>query len=297
MTQVRKRPYWKTAGLSALLVVSWAGAFVIQKWGLQTGKPLWLALGRAAFAALPFLCIPSVIKAIVSSSWSTHRLGLALATTNVALFFPLQLVGLEELKAGIGAALVYLQPVLSTVAAHWLYNEQLSRRRAIGVACALAGVIVIGFREAAIGALAGVLIMVAAAFAWSAGSLLVKVASSRDLLPILGMQNLYGFVLLLPIVPVVEELPALDTRYFVTIIYSGIVASALGWLVLAILLRDHEVGVVSSIIFLVPAVAAVLGIVVLNERFTWYLLSGLGLVILGLKLVTSTGRPDSSPGL
>lgn len=279
-----------TAALAGLLTVVWALAFVVQTWGLGAAGPLWLALGRAGFAVVPFLALPSVVRAVITGSWEMHRLALALGVTNVAAFLPLQLAGLDRVGAGVGATIIYTQPVLVLLGAYWAFGEPLSPRRVIGSVSAFAGVVVIGVREAAFGSLAGVLLLLGAALVWTGGSLFLKEASRRDLLPLLALQNLYGFLLLLPFVLAFEEPPSLSSTYVLTILYNGVVASALGWLILAVLMRRHEVGVVSSFIFVVPALAALLGIVFLDEAFTWAFFAGLLLVVIGIRLVVTTGR-------
>ena len=279
-----------TAALAGLLTVIWALAFVVQTWGLGAAGPLWLALGRAGFAVVPFLALPFVVRAVLAGPWEMHRLALALGVTNVAAFLPLQLAGLDRVGAGVGATIIYTQPVLVLLGAYWVFGEPLSSRRVIGSVSAFAGVVVIGVREAAVGSLVGVLLLLGAALVWTAGSLFLKEASRRDLLPILALQNLYGFLLLLPFVLAFEAPPPLSSTYVLTILYNGVVASALGWLILAVLMRRHEVGVVSSFIFVVPALAALLGIVFLDEAFTWAFFAGLLLVVIGIRLVVTTGR-------
>ena len=279
-----------TAALASLLTVFWALAFVVQTWGLGAAGPLWLALGRAGFAVVPFLVLPFVVRAVVTGSWEMHRLALALGATNVAAFLPLQLAGLDRVGAGVGAAIIYTQPVLVLLGAYWAFGEPLSPRRVVGSLSAFAGVVVISVREAAFGSLVGVLFLLGAVLAWAAGTLFLKEASRRDLLPLLALQNLYGFALLLPFVVAFEDPPPLSSTYVLTILYSGVVASALGWLILAVLMRRREVGVVSSFIFVVPALTALLGIVFLDEAFTWPFFVGLLLVILGIRLVVTTER-------
>ncbi len=279
-----------TAALASLLTVFWALAFVVQTWGLAESGPLWLALGRAGFAVVPFLALPFVVRAVIAGSREMHRLAFALGVTNVAAFLPLQLAGLDRVGAGVGATVIYVQPVLVLLGAYWVFGEPLSRRRVIGIASAFAGVVVIGVRAAAFGSLVGVLLLLGAAVLWTAGSLFLKEASRRDLLPLLALQNLYGFLLLVPFVVVFEDPPPLSSTYVLTILYNGVVASALGWLILAVLMRRHDVGVVSSFIFVVPALAALLGIVLLDESFRWPFFMGLLLVVLGIRLVLTTDR-------
>ena len=282
-----------TAALASLLTVLWALAFVVQTWGLGEAGPLWLALGRAGFAVVPFLALPFVLRAVIAGSREMHRLALALGITNVAAFLPLQLAGLDRVGAGVGATIIYTQPVLVLLGAYWAFGEPLSRRRVIGSVSAFAGVIVIGIREAALGSVIGVLFLLGAALVWTAGSLFLKEASRRDVLPLLALQNLYGFLLLVPFVVAFEDPPPLSSTYVLTILYNGLIASALGWLILAVLMRRHEVGVVSSFIFVVPALAAALGIVFLDEDFTWPFFAGLVLVIVGIRLVVTTDRSRS----
>jgi drug/metabolite transporter (DMT)-like permease len=77
----------------------------------------------------------------------------------------------------------------------------------------------------------------------------------------------------------------------------GVVCTALAFLVFAALI--DEVGPVRAtvITYFYPAVAAVLGVLVLHEDFSPAMAIGFALVILGSTLATRTSRPAEAPRL
>jgi drug/metabolite transporter (DMT)-like permease len=89
------------------------------------------------------------------------------------------------------------------------------------------------------------------------------------------------------------ELPAVlpSTNVVLSVVVLGVVCSAAAFLLFAALI--DEIGPVRAtvITYVNPAVAAVLGVVVLQESFTIPMGIGFGLVILGSTLATRPSRP------
>jgi drug/metabolite transporter (DMT)-like permease len=80
-----------------------------------------------------------------------------------------------------------------------------------------------------------------------------------------------------------------------SIVILAVICTAAAFILFAALI--DEIGPVRStvITYINPAVAAVLGVLVLNETFTIPMGIGFALVILGSTLATRTSRPASAP--
>jgi drug/metabolite transporter (DMT)-like permease len=102
---------------------------------------------------------------------------------------------------------------------------------------------------------------------------------------------------LLYLVPAVAEWPITppSTDALVSLALLGVVCTALAFVVFAALIG--EIGPVRAtvITYVNPAVATVLGIVILDEQLTLGLIVGFVLVLLGSFLATRPGRPTGLP--
>jgi drug/metabolite transporter (DMT)-like permease len=72
----------------------------------------------------------------------------------------------------------------------------------------------------------------------------------------------------------------------------GVVATAIAFLIFFALVAEVGPSRMTVITFLNPAVAVMLGVIVLSEPITWGLVVGFPLVLLGSYLAT---RPDRNP--
>jgi drug/metabolite transporter (DMT)-like permease len=276
--------------LTTFLCVVWGLTFVVQKVGLRYAPPLWFATGRAALAAMVLL--PGLFR-LRHVGIRGHALAAVLGLTNVAGFLGFQLVGLDYVSAGTAATIIYTQPLLVIIGARVFLSEPVLPRRLIGALIGVAGVGVVGIGEAAGGSLAGVALLVVSASSWATGTLILKLATSRPLISMVGLQNLYGVVPLAAVAAAVEPVPSLTSQLVWTLLYAGIVASAVGWLVLALLLRRGEAGAVASSLFSVPLLGAFFGVVLLDEPLRPALFIGVLLVAAGIRLAASEQRRGS----
>ena len=74
-----------------------------------------------------------------------------------------------------------------------------------------------------------------------------------------------------------------------TVLYAGVGGSAAAWLIWTLLLARGEAGVISTWLFTVPVLAAVLGVLVLGEPLSARLVLGVALVAVGVRLVAERG--------
>jgi drug/metabolite transporter (DMT)-like permease len=273
----------QTAVLTALLSVVFALAFPVQKAGLRGVDALWFAAGRATVAAVvlaPFLR-PSFRFTV-----REHLLAAALGLSNISAFIGFQVAGLKLIGAGPAAALVFTQPVLVLMLARVVLRTRLTRRRVLGALVGLAGVTVVATREFVVGSPVGVLLLLLAALAWAAGTVLLKLAASKPLLPLLALQTLYGAVPLIAIALVAAPVPLLSTRLALSLLYVGAAVTSGGWIVFALLVRRGDAGSVSSRLYFVPVLGALFSTLFLSEPLRPTLVIGAVIVGAGVRLVT-----------
>jgi O-acetylserine/cysteine efflux transporter len=271
-----------TAALAAALCLIWALTFIAQRTALREAPPLWIAAGRTTLGALALA--PALRPLGRRGWWIAAGLGL----TNVVGFVGLQLVGLKAIGAGPAAAIIYTQPVLVAVGAHLLLGERLTRARTAGALLGFAGVAVVSAHEVSAASPGAVAALLGAAACWAAGTLGTRATPEQPVLAVVAAQHALAAPALLALAAATEPAPALSARLALAVLFAGVGGAAGGQLLYTLLLRRGEASVVAAWMFSVPIVAAVLGVLLLDEPLRAALVAGLVLVSLGVRLASTS---------
>ena len=281
------------AALATVLI--WAGFILVSRLGGKSALTGWdivaLRLGTASLVLLPFsLNMPS-------GTWTDRRLW-ALALIGGLLFLMLAYAGFKLAPAAHGGILMPgLQPFLVTALAWWWLGARPPRQRllalipiALGVVC-VAVPVVAGLGHGP-STLPGDLLLLTASVAWAAYSVLVKkwvydpwlltrfvaLASALVFLPI--------YVLFLP-----KGLDQVPTSMLVLqALYQGI-----GPTIVAMILFLKAVSILGAertgaLVALVPVLAGLGAVPLLDEPLTPWLVAGLALVSGGAWLASRPVR-------
>ena len=253
---------------------------------------MWVAAGRASVAALVLLPLAPRLGTL-----GRRGIGItfALGGLNQCLFVGLQVAGLKTVQAGPAAALIYLQPVLVVLGSGPILGERLTRRRIVGALLGFAGVAIVGLHQSAAASAGGVVLLLVAAVSWSAGALITS-ATDQPIIPLVVGQHLVGAPLLVGVAALTEPFPALSTQFVLCVLFAGVCGSAMAWMLWSLLMRRGEASVVSTWLFAVPILAAVLGVVLLDEPVSLALAVGIVLVAVAVRLAaTPAGGPSRRP--
>jgi O-acetylserine/cysteine efflux transporter len=282
-----------TRVLAVVLCVTWGLMFVVQRLALEVAPPLWVAAGRAAIGAVTLLPFAGRLRDL-----GRRGLGVAvvLGVTNQFGFLGLQVAGLRTVEAGPAAAIIYLQPVLVVVASSPLLGERLTARRLAGALLGFAGVAVVGLHQSAGASAGGVLLLLAAAVSWTVGAVVTS-AAGEPIVPLVVGQHAIGAPLLVATAALAEPFPPLTTKLVLCILFAGVCGSAMAWMLWSMLMRRGEAGVVSTWLFAVPVLAAILGVLLLGEPVSLALAIGIALVAAAVRLAAASGaRPADRSG-
>jgi drug/metabolite transporter (DMT)-like permease len=277
----------ETRLLAVLLCALWGTQFVVQRLALEDAAPLWVGAGRATVAAVVLLVIAGRLRGIGRRGVATI---LVLGLVNQTAFVAFQVAGLRTVGAGPAAAIIYLQPVLVLLAAGPFLGERLTARKAVASLLGFAGVAIVGLHQASAASVAGVLFLLGASVSWAVGALVTS-AAEQPIVPLVVGQHLVGAPLLLTAAAVAEPLPDVTAQLAWCVLYAGAGGSALAWMLWSALLRRGDAGVVSTWLFAVPVLAALLGVVLLGEPLSVELGAGIALVAVAVRLAAAGGVP------
>lgn len=281
--------------LALLVVFIWALNIIVIKFGVAEMPPLMLVTLR--FALVAVLLVPFYPVA-------RHHLPflLLLSVTFGTLHFALLFVGLEQAEAGTGAILVQMGTPFATLLAVAVLKESLGTKRLFGLLLSFAGVVVLAGGPTLPAALPTAMLLTGA-LAWATSQLLIK--RGPDLSPM----ALAGWVALLATPQVAlgswwleqDQWQALTSASWLawgTVFYTAVMSSIVAYGIWYGLLRRHPVSSVVPMMLLVPVLAVILGVLLMNDSLGPHKLIGGGLVVAGIGLIViqrKASRTQSDP--
>ena len=271
-----------------MFVLLWATGFVGAKLGLPYAPPL-------KFLLLRFAVVIVLMTALALATRATWPRGIRIAHVSTAgvllqggylggVFVAISL----GMSAGLAALIVSTQPILTAFVSR-LGGERLAPRQWAGLALGLIGVAMVVSNKIGIAGLgvAAVTAGVLALLSITAGTLYQKKhCGDEDLRTQSVVQFIAAGVVLLPLSM------AFESR---AIVWSGELIFAIAWLVivlsfgatslLLLLIRRGAATAVSSLMYLVPPVTALLAYLMFAEKLTLFAVAGMLVAVAGVALV------------
>ncbi|MER7474348.1 EamA family transporter [Micromonospora sp. NPDC000018] len=278
--------------MTALAPAIWGSTYLVTTELLPPQRPLLAAVVRALPAGL---LLVAVTRQLPKGAWWWRAA--VLGALNIGFFFALLFVAAYRLPGGVAATVGAVQPLLVAALSAGLLGDRLTLRTVFAGAAGVAGVGLLVLRADARLDGVGVLAALGGAVVMAAGVVLSKRWSSpAPLLATTGWQLAAGGLLLLPVAALVEgPPPALTTGNLVGYAYLTFVGSALAYALWFRGIRALPPTTVTFLGLLSPLVATALGWLVLAQELTPAQLLG-GLVVLAAIVVQSRGaRPVPSP--
>jgi len=279
------------AGLAVLVMVVWGFNFVAAKWGLVELPPILLMalrFGLTAVLLLPFVRCPRDKLASV----------FVLSMTLGCLHFSLMFTGLSRVDASVAAIAIQIQVPFSALLAAVFFGDRLGWRRALGMAVAFAGVVLLAGEPRVSSDLAALALIVAGAFVWSVSNIQIKQIGRINGFALNAYLGLFAAPQLLLVSLILEHdqmaaLAAADWRALVSIAYMAIAVTIISYALWYKLLRRYPVNVVMPLTLLVPIVGVASGVVFLGDPLTWHTMLGGLATLVGVGIIV-VRRPQLS---
>ncbi len=276
-----------------ILTLVWGCNWPILKIGVTELAPLTFRASSLVFAAIGLLLVAKFSGHSIRIPRPLWGKVVLLALFNIAGWNGFILFGVLNMPAGRSAILAYTMPIWAVLFGMGLLHEPLSKRKIVGLALGLCGMIVLlgddlrNLQRAPVGAL----FILAAAVTWAFGTVLL-----RRWKPPIPQATLTGWMMFLGWIPIVLCVPFFDphplhslatmsgTAWF-AILYNIFLAGTLAhwaWFKMA---RTLPVAVSSLSSLPVPVVGVLSGMLFLGERPGWSEFIALGLVLASLAAV------------
>ena len=277
--------------------VIWGIPYLFIKVAVDDGvPPVFVAWSRMVLGAavLGLLAARAGVLGQVRGRW---RWVAAYGVVELAIPFPLIAIGEQHVSSSLAAILVATVPLfVALLALRFDHEERADARRMAGLVIGLGGVVVLmgidvaGRTDELLGALAVLL----AALGYAAGPMVLKrKLGAIDPRALMCASLVVAAGALTPFVAAAppSEVPSADG--LASLVVLGVVCTALGLVVFAVLIREVGPGRGAVITYVNPLIAVALGVALLGERPGAGAVAGLLLILAGSWLGTG---PSGSSG-
>jgi drug/metabolite transporter (DMT)-like permease len=279
--------------LFAAMCVIWGVPYLLIRVAVEEISPATLVLARTTIAALILLPIAAARGELrqVLPYW---RPVLIFALVEIAVPWVLLGAAEQEISSSLTALLIAAVPLIGAVIARTTGNrERLGAESIVGLLVGLAGVAaIVGVNAEGAGPVPITEVLLVAV-CYAVGPVILQRHLAH--LPALGVITASLAVTAVAYVPIAAfsfptEMPSAEVVW--SVLGLAVVCTALAFLLFFALIA--EVGPVRAtvITYVNPAVAAVLGVLVLDEEFTVGMTIGFALVLIGSALATRPSKPS-----
>lgn len=270
-----------------------ASGYVVAKYGLPYAEPL-------TFLCLRYLGVIVFMLALtigMRAPWPRREAWLPIAIAGI-LMQAGYLGGVWcavklGMPAGVAALIVNTQPILTAILGPMI-GERVQGKQWLGLAFGIAGVGLVVANKISVVGLSGISVVLAlmALLSMTVGTLYQKkTCPSFDVRTGQVIQFSASLLVTLPFALALETHQISWTpQFFAAMAWSVFVLSGVGISVLFVMIRHGEATKVTSYMYLVPAVTAIMAWLMFGERFTLTAIIGMLIALAGVALVVRPVR-------
>ncbi|HLH91548.1 MAG TPA: EamA family transporter [Xanthobacteraceae bacterium] len=271
--------------LAVLVSVIWGFSYVTYRFGLESFSAAQLSAARFLLAcvAIAFVPRPKV-------SWAVMLvIGLVMFAGQ---FLLLMLAYTLDMPAGLGSVTQQTQAVFTIAFAAIFMREFPTLRQGIGMAVAMAGLVLIGFTIGGDLKPAALALALAAATSWAIGNIVVKSVRHAPAFALMAWCSPIAVVPLLayswafdPQPSFLQALAHASWLSLAVVAYLAIASTLVGYAMWGHLLQRHPASVVAPFALLSPATGILASALILGEQFSPLRVAGMALIMLGLAII------------
>jgi drug/metabolite transporter (DMT)-like permease len=273
--------------LIVILSILWGGSFFFVALALQGFPPLTIVWARVGIASA-LLALAMRLRGLAFPARKAWPALLVMGVLNNALPFTCFVVAQGQITGALASILNATTPLFTVLVAHFLtQDERLTPAKALGLGFGFAGVVVMMTGAEWGGALLGKGLCLLAALSYGLAGVWGRRFRKMQVAPLataFGMVT-SAFVLLAPIVLWHDRPWALTppgTVPLLAVLGLGGFSTALAYILFFRVLASAGPTKLSTVTFLVPVSATILGVGILGEQLLPQHLAGFALIALGL---------------
>ncbi len=291
----------RSLALLAVLSAILSSSFLFIKIGVETVPPLTMAVGRVVLASLFLYAFLRLRRQSLPSGGRLWVMFMGLAILGNGLPFFLIAWGEERIDSGLAAILMAVMPLATVILTHFFTaDERAGVAKVLGVAVGLAGVAFLFGTEALRGLGGDVwrqLAVAGAALSYAAAATLARRLPSLTPVVRTTAVMLCGSLVMIPLALVFERPWTLapSPESLASIVYLGLVPTAVGSIIYFRLISDTGATFVSFINYLIPVLGVLWGFLFLGERVSAQALVSMAAILAGIAIATLQRRRAPPP--
>jgi drug/metabolite transporter (DMT)-like permease len=259
--------------LLIVLSLGWGSTWVTMRMALEEIPPFSMRVATLALGAIVLIGFARLQGRTLAIPHRRIWVHICMASLfNIvafSMFVPFAQLAAETSRVAI---MVYTMPIWAAMMARPALGERLTPTRMVALALCIAGMIVLIAPLAGLGIPVGIMLALAAAISWAAGTVYLKWARLEgDPMAITIWQLAFGLVVIAACVPLFEGSLRLSASAWSLfgLIYSGIVGSGLCYFLWFGIVRRLPASTAALGILSSPVIGVIAATIVLGERPTW----------------------------
>jgi drug/metabolite transporter (DMT)-like permease len=271
---------------------------VVVKVALRDLSPPVLALLRVGGAAALFFVLHGALVSERVHSWRDYGLLALYSLFGVIANQLLYITALSLTTATAAQTLVAAGPAMTLLVAILLGKETATRAKWLGIALAGSGALMLVGVGVHTGSAAGNLLALCNVASYSVYLVISRGLLKRyDALTVITWVFAFGVVGMLPwgLLPAVREVGGMGADTWAALAYIVVGPTVAAYYLNLWASRRVEASLVSTFVYLQPAMTALLAVPLLHERISWTMLPAVALIFAGVAVAIRAGRSRRSP--
>jgi len=287
--------------LLVVLCIGWGTTWVTMRMALEDVPPFSMRLATLSLGALVLTAFARFQGRKLAIAHRRTWIHICVASLfNIvafSVFTPFAQLAAETSRVAI---MVYTMPIWAAMLALPILGERLTPTRIAALVLCISGMSILIAPLAGLGIPVGVMLAIAAAMSWAAGTVYLKWAKLEgDPMAIAMWQLAFGLVVIAVCVPLFEGGLHLNAGAWSLfgLIYSGIIGSGLCYFLWFGIVRRLPASTAALGILASPVIGVITAMIVLGERPTWtdaigfaLMLSASAIIVLRPEGATEVGR-------
>jgi len=270
------------------LSVLWGIPYLFIKIAVDDLSPaviVWIRVALGAAILLPIVIARRDIRRLTVTDWSWI---VVFAFVEIALPFGALTYAEIRLSSSTTAILIAAVPIISAIIGWRIgIDDRVTASRALGLAIGIIGVATLVGLDIRGDAWLSVAALCITIVGYSLGPIIVAMKLSRaPALTVITMALLVNAFFYAPFAWVTRPTGEVSAASWWSVVILGVLCTAAAFIVFFALIAEAGPSRTTVITFIAPAVALLLGVVILSEPLTWGIVLGFPLVIVGSYLAT-----------
>ena len=269
------------------IILIWSTTPLAIKWSGEEAGFLFGVTARMLIGT--FICLLILAFMRVRLEWHKKAIQSYLAAS-MGIFGSMLLTywGAQFITSGMLSVLFGFTPLLTGIFAAWILNERsLTASKILGIAFGIAGLVAVFYSDIARAdqAIPGIIAVLCATALHSLSTVTIKKINCQlpGLVVNAGSLIVSSFLFMITWIISDAHLPeSISLKSGVSILYLGVLGNVVGFTLFYYVLKNMAANKIGMIPLITPVIALILGYTFNQEPLGWKLISGSGLILLGL---------------